>query len=73
MIHWQRMKDLNGYLSYFPLGKTRGATRNPKVQELEQDWLRESLPDSIKAKARGNQVDLLGGEIEAVVDYLNSI
>ena len=24
--HWQRMKDLNGYLLYFPLDKTCGAT-----------------------------------------------
>jgi len=47
-----------------------GAARKPKAQESEV--LQESLPDSIKVKAGGNQVDLLGGKIEAVVDYLNS-
>ena len=41
--------------------------------EVLQDWLEESLPDSIKAKARANQVDLLGVEIEQLVDYLNTI
>jgi len=46
--HWQRMKDLNGYLLYFPLDKTCGATRKPKAQDMEvlQDWLEESLKES---------------------------
>ena len=51
------------------------ATRKLKAQESKvlQDRLEESLTDSIKVEARDNQVDLLGGEIEQVVDYLNSI
>jgi len=62
-------------LSYFPLDETCGATQEPKEQEMEvlQDWLEESLHDKYKKKGSGNQVYLLGGEIESVVDSLHSI
>ena len=53
------MKDLNGYLPYFPLDKMCGDERKPKAEDMEvlQDWLEDFLPDLIKAKARANQVD----------------
>jgi len=37
-----------------------------------QDWLEESIPDKYKEKDRGNQVNLIGSEIESVVDYVHT-
>ena len=74
--YWLRLKELNEYLPYFPengASSTRYAQPQPIHEDQLKEWLDQNLPQSYIDVAKKNLFDILGNDIEEVIEYLQTI